>query len=437
MSIGHARRKSVAILSSVAIATVGLSLAPLAVTAASATTSSSLSGQIINDLNAWRVKTEHGHTAKRNIRIDRSLEAEEEYLNNGDISTANPSWLNGIPGGYDGGSAIRQEVAVNPASTAHMANDAIKQLKALVDNGNLADDNYLGIAVDKSDGKWFVDLGAYQYNSPFLPRATAPKVSITGTDKTGSTLTAHSNIAGTSYIWWIGGEQNPGTGTDGETYALQSADANKRVVVWGFTGGTGEDQNAGAATEPHPVEGLSLTTTALTLTGHANVGSFLAVDTSGWGPSGISLTYRWYRGGKLVATDGDDRYYPASADYGHTIHVTVTGELSGYTTTHRSSNSSKTVGHTLLTNRIVPTISRTATVGSLLTAGAGSWSAAGATFTYQWAIAGRSVSKATHSTYTVPSSAQGKSVTVVVTGHRSGYAGTSATSAPFAISPAP
>jgi hypothetical protein len=437
VSTHHARRKPLAILVSVAVATVALSLAPLSVPAASATTPASLGDQVISDLDAWRIDTEHGHKGLRNIRIDHSLDAEIKYYANGDISTANPSWLSGVPSGYDGGTAVRQDVIVDPASTAHMAHDAIKQLEAIVDNDNLAHDNYLGIAAIKTDGKWDVNVGAFQYNSPIRPRSTAPKITLSGTDKTGSTLTAHSNIPGTTYIWWIGGEQTPGTGADFETYTLKSGDANKRVVVWGSYASPGKDENSGAATEPHLVEGLPLTTTALTLTGHANVGSFVAVDTSGWGPSGISLTYRWYRGGTLVATDGDDRYYPTAADYGHTIHVTVTGELTGYTTTHRSSPSSKKVGHTVLTNDGAPSISGTAKVGSVLTAAPGTWSSTGASFTYQWAISGKSVAKATHSTYTVPTSAAGKPVTVIVTGHKSGFVGTSATSAPLAIPAAP
>lgn len=74
-----------------------------------------------------------------------------------------------------------------------------------------------------------------------------------------------------------------------------------------------------------------------------------------------------------------------------------------------------------------PKISGTAKVGSKLTAKPGTWTPA-AKFTYQWLRDGKSISKATKSTYTLAKADAGKKISVKVTGARSGYVTESKTS---------
>lgn len=76
-----------------------------------------------------------------------------------------------------------------------------------------------------------------------------------------------------------------------------------------------------------------------------------------------------------------------------------------------------------------PTVSGVAKVGAVLTATAGTWSPT-PFLTYQWLVGGAAVTGATSSTFVVPPTALGQTVTVRLTGTLSGFLTTSATSTP-------
>lgn len=71
-------------------------------------------------------------------------------------------------------------------------------------------------------------------------------------------------------------------------------------------------------------------------------------------------------------------------------------------------------------------------MGRTLTAVPGTWSPA-ANLRYRWYANGVSIAGATAPTYTVPSAAAGKRITVKVAASRSGYAETKRTSAAVVI----
>ncbi len=71
-----------------------------------------------------------------------------------------------------------------------------------------------------------------------------------------------------------------------------------------------------------------------------------------------------------------------------------------------------------------PTISGTATVGSTLTANAGTWGPAPVALAYQWRANGTAISGATAGTYRLAATEAGKTITVAVTGSKSGYVST-------------
>ena len=76
-----------------------------------------------------------------------------------------------------------------------------------------------------------------------------------------------------------------------------------------------------------------------------------------------------------------------------------------------------------------PTIGGTATVGSTLTANAGTWGPAPVALAYQWRANGTAISGATAGTYRLASAEVGKTITVAVTGSKSGYVSTTRVSA--------
>ncbi|MFE5851699.1 hypothetical protein ACFQ61_00530 [Streptomyces sp. NPDC056500] len=86
-----------------------------------------------------------------------------------------------------------------------------------------------------------------------------------------------------------------------------------------------------------------------------------------------------------------------------------------------------------LKNTKAPRISGTVRAGAKVTAVTGGWTPVATAHRYQWKADGRSISGATSSTYTVPSSLVGKQLTVSVTARRIGHPDGSATSAPTTV----
>ena len=74
-----------------------------------------------------------------------------------------------------------------------------------------------------------------------------------------------------------------------------------------------------------------------------------------------------------------------------------------------------------LTSAPVPTITGTAKVGSTLTAHAGTWGPSPVTLHYQWKAGGAAISGATAATYKVAGPYRGRTITVTVTGTKTGY----------------
>ena len=90
-----------------------------------------------------------------------------------------------------------------------------------------------------------------------------------------------------------------------------------------------------------------------------------------------------------------------------------------------------TVNNTLqLSATPVPKITGTTIVGSTLTATAGTWSPTPVTLKYQWYRSGTAITGATTSTYKLTGTDAAKSITIKVTGSKTGYTPIAKTSAP-------
>jgi hypothetical protein len=68
-----------------------------------------------------------------------------------------------------------------------------------------------------------------------------------------------------------------------------------------------------------------------TITGYAKVGETLTAVAGIW-DSGVSLTYKWNRGGNPIAGATTSSYPVIQGDYTQTVSVTVTGTKAGFTT---------------------------------------------------------------------------------------------------------
>ncbi|WP_160329737.1 cell wall-binding repeat-containing protein [Microterricola viridarii] len=174
-----------------------------------------------------------------------------------------------------------------------------------------------------------------------------------------------------------------------------------------------------------------LTSAVPTITGTAKVGSVLTANAGTWAPAPVTLAYQWLVGNTAVTGATAATYTPVAADVGKTVTVQVTGTKTGYATKAVTSAATAAVAAATVPQLVapVPTITGTAKVGSVLTANAGTWTPAPVTLAYQWLVGNVAVPGATAKTYKPVAANVGKTVTVRVTGTKTGYASKAVTSA--------
>ncbi len=159
---------------------------------------------------------------------------------------------------------------------------------------------------------------------------------------------------------------------------------------------------------------------APTVSGTMRVGQRLTAVAGTWGPAPVSLSYQWYRQGAAIAGAVDSTYTTTAADRGFYLTVRVTGAKPGYTTAVRGSSATPPIGYGLLTS-VQPRIVGTTRVGQRLTATAGTWGPGSVTLRYQWYRSGVAISGAVYTTYTASPTDLGRSLSMRVTGTKSGF----------------
>lgn len=175
------------------------------------------------------------------------------------------------------------------------------------------------------------------------------------------------------------------------------------------------------------------------VTGARVVGSTLTTVATGW-QAGATLHYQWARAGRAISHATASTYPLTPADLGKSMQVTVTGSAPGYVSTSVITRT-KTVQAASLTATPVPTVTGTYSIGSTLTAAAGTWGPSPVTLHYQWRRGGKAVPGATKSTYRLVAADGAQAVGVTVTGSRAGYRSVSKSSAatlvPGKLTPTP
>lgn len=247
--------------------------------------------------------------------------------------------------------------------------------------------------------------------------------SISGTVRVGEELTASPGVwpAGVPllYQWYASGEEVEGATSPTLTVTAALVGKSLRVLVAGkldpepHSADVPWDQKPSAETA-EVAKGV-LTTAMPTISGKKAVGSTLTVKKGTWTADTV-FTYRWYANGTLIPKATAPSLTLTKSQKAKKIVVKVIGKKPGYTSTSRKSTTSAKVA-TVAT----PKITGAAKVGKKLTAKPGTWTS-GTTFTYQWFAGGKAIGKATKSTYTLKKAQKGKTVTVHVTGKKSGYA---------------
>ncbi|HEY6760235.1 MAG TPA: hypothetical protein VI318_12130, partial [Baekduia sp.] len=245
----------------------------------------------------------------------------------------------------------------------------------------------------------------------------------------GATLTASIGTwfpAGQSYSFKWQRDSGSGfadiSGAAGPTYVTVPADvgASIRVRVTAinpFAAVVATSNTLGPITTGKPAS-----TVAPVITGTAKRGVALAANSGAWTPAPTSYTYQWQTdtgaGWTDIAGAVTSSYLPLGIDIGNPLRVNVTATNAFGSTTAASAATANVAADPPL-NVGTPSIAGTAKRTFTLTASPGSWTPAGATFTYQWQRDSGSgfadVSGATSPTYTLVAADVGATLRVVVT----------------------
>ena len=266
-----------------------------------------------------------------------------------------------------------------------------------------------------------------------LPFVTASPATISGTPDVGKKLTAKVGAwdprdATLTHQWYRG--STPITGATALTYTLVRADAGQRLTV--RTTGTKKGYTKTTViSSVVTVRKILTVPSSISQTGTPTVGSTLTAVAGSWGPSPVTLRYRWLRDGEPIAGATSKTYKLTDADGGTAISVRIAGSKSGYTSASRTSRS-VAVKWTFSTTP-TPSVTGTASSGRTLTATTGSWKPT-PTLRYQWRVDGKAIAGATQATWSVPTWAAGRTISVSVTASKADYVTVTKTSSTRTVS---
>jgi len=168
-----------------------------------------------------------------------------------------------------------------------------------------------------------------------------------------------------------------------------------RIIVDVFSGSTAFDVNTFSVSSGEPTNGFTATPPAIE------------------GPQGVPVTYTLSWAGLVPNTP-----YLGVVDYGDSTASTIVAVA--------ASDGSEPIAPV---NTVVPSVSGTPEIGSVLTADPGQWNTEGLAFGYQWRSDGVDIIGATSSTFRPTAALAGTTLTVVVTASKGGLPSASATSA--------
>ena len=227
------------------------------------------------------------------------------------------------------------------------------------------------------------------------------------------------------------------SGATDYSYRYVAADKGA-VITQKVTASRAGSTSATFTSDPFTVPGSTLTASPVpTITGTTTVGKTLTANAGTWTPAPVNLSYAWRRNGTAISGATASTYVLTTADAGAKITVSVKGTKTGYYRVTKTSAATAAVAAApLVLTSATPTISGTPKVASKLTAVPGAWAPTPVAFKYQWYVDGAAISGATASTYSLPSAQLGKSITVKVTGSKTGYTSVAKTSAAVVVAAA-
>jgi surface antigen len=268
---------------------------------------------------------------------------------------------------------------------------------------------------------------------------TQPIPQIKGVTRVNETLTVSTGewepAASVALQWKANG--NGISGATGTSLRLTPDLVGKTVTVVSTATLAGFTTAAKTSPRTAPISPLAPYAAAPvpTVAGNAQVGSTLTATIGSWKPGATHSVLSWMRDGATIPEATTARYVLTAADMGKKITFSATSSTRGYVTTTKVSAPTSVITGLKLTATPVPTIRGTAAIGRTLTAVPGSWGSAPVTLAYQWMRNGVAIPDASGATYAVTPSDVNTSLTVAVTGTKSGHNAVSKMSAPTANIP--
>ncbi|MEV0471666.1 hypothetical protein [Streptomyces prunicolor] len=186
----------------------------------------------------------------------------------------------------------------------------------------------------------FTSQVSAQWQTLLTKPAITSKATLSGTVRTGSTVTCNAAWTGTgakvAWSWLRDGKVI--SGATGKTRTLTASDYKHklscRATVTNIAGSTPSTSTAVTVA----VGAALKVTKAVAITGTAKVGHKLTAAHGTWSPTATSYTYVWKRDGKTISGATKSTYVLVKADKGHKITVKVTAKrtawTSGSATTH-------------------------------------------------------------------------------------------------------
>jgi len=265
-----------------------------------------------------------------------------------------------------------------------------------------------------------------------LDFTSAPTPSVNGNARVGSTITAAtgnwSPKPNLSYQWNVNG--TAAAGATGASWTVPATAAGRAISVTVTASQIGYKTTQRTSPTVTAATGV-LASKKPSVTGTPSPGSTLSAKVAAWGPAPVSLKYEWLRNGTAISGQTKSTHVVTSGDVGKALSLRVTGSKPGYTTQWTTS-ASLTIGKAL-TKKPAPTISGTGRVGSTLTVATGTWAPAPVTLTRQWYRNNSAITGASAAKYVLKPADAGTSITVRVTGAKTGYTPVTTKSAGKAI----
>lgn len=237
-----------------------------------------------------------------------------------------------------------------------------------------------------------------------------------GTVLTASLPAVVPTDSAVTYQWYRDSTNVKIAGATTAQYTVTGRDAVGGHAVFVIASVTSRGYTATAATSDAVVADYGTQTGTVT-TGAATVAESVTATTSGWTPSGATVSLQWFDGERAIAGATSATYTPTAAQAGHALHVVATGTAEGY---DRYSVASTPVVVGEGTQDGTVGIDGTAAVGTALTATDAGW-LAGTSFDRQWTRDGVAIDGATGATYTPTADDVDAVIGVTVTGHLDGY----------------